>query len=151
VGHSYIVYGPLIAGMATIMYEGMPICPDPGIWWSIVEKYKVTRMFSAPTAIRVLRKRPNYAQVRSVLAAALYLAGEPLDETTSQWIADELNVPIIDNYWQTETGWPILSIAKGIEDRRPVWAAPACPCTATRSSCSTRRPAKSAAPTKKAW
>jgi propionyl-CoA synthetase len=59
VGHSYIVYGPLIAGMATIMYEGMPICPDPGIWWSIVEKYKVTRMFSAPTAIRVLRKPPE--------------------------------------------------------------------------------------------
>ena len=58
VGHSYIVYGPLIAGMATIMYEGLPICPDPGIWWSIVEKYKVTRMFSAPTAIRVLRKQP---------------------------------------------------------------------------------------------
>ncbi len=58
VGHSYIVYGPLIAGMATILYEGLPICPDAGIWWSIVEKYKVTRMFSAPTAIRVLRKHP---------------------------------------------------------------------------------------------
>ncbi|MYM32470.1 propionate--CoA ligase [Duganella sp. CY15W] len=118
VGHSYIVYGPLIAGMATIMYEGLPICPDPGIWWSIVEKYKVTRMFSAPTAIRVLRKQaPEFMRKydKSSLRA-LYLAGEPLDETTSSWIAGELNVPIIDNYWQTETGWPILSIAKGIED-----------------------------------
>jgi propionyl-CoA synthetase len=118
VGHSYIVYGPLIAGMATIMYEGLPVCPDPGIWWSIVEKYKVTRMFSAPTAVRVLRKQPPEFMRKHDLSSlkALYLAGEPLDETTSSWIADELGVAIIDNYWQTETGWPILSIAKGIED-----------------------------------
>jgi len=118
VGHSYIVYGPLIAGMATVMYEGLPVCPDPGIWWSIVEKYKVTRMFSAPTAIRVLRKQPQdyMRKYDKSSLKALYLAGEPLDETTSAWIAEELNVPIIDNYWQTETGWPILSIAKGVED-----------------------------------
>jgi propionyl-CoA synthetase len=119
VGHSYIVYGPLIAGMATIMYEGLPVRPDPGIWWSIVEKYKVTRMFSAPTAVRVLRKQPPEYMKKYDLSSlkALYLAGEPLDETTSQWISDELQVPIIDNYWQTETGWPILSIAKGVEDQ----------------------------------
>ncbi|WP_343731098.1 propionate--CoA ligase [Duganella sp.] len=118
VGHSYIVYGPLIAGMATIMYEGLPICPDPGIWWSIVGKYKVTRMFSAPTAIRVLRKQPPEFMRKHDKSSlkALYLAGEPLDETTSSWVAGELGVPVIDNYWQTETGWPILSIAKGIED-----------------------------------
>jgi propionyl-CoA synthetase len=118
VGHSYIVYGPLIAGMATIMYEGVPVCPDAGIWWSIVEKYKVTRMFSAPTAIRVLRKHPVEFMRKYDLSSlrALYLAGEPLDETTSEWIAGELGVPVIDNYWQTETGWPILSIAKGVED-----------------------------------
>jgi propionyl-CoA synthetase len=118
VGHSYIVYGPLIAGMATIMFEGTPICPDASIWWSIVEKYKVTRMFSAPTAIRVLRKQPPECMRKHNLSSlkALYLAGEPLDETTSQWIASELGVAIIDNYWQTETGWPILSVAKGIED-----------------------------------
>jgi propionyl-CoA synthetase len=118
VGHSYIIYGPLIAGMATIMYEGLPIAPDPGICWSIVEKYKVTRMFSAPTAIRVLRKQaPEFMRKHDKSSLkALYLAGEPLDETTSSWIAGELGVPIIDNYWQTETGWPILSIAKGIED-----------------------------------
>ncbi|MFZ6844462.1 propionate--CoA ligase [Undibacterium sp. RuTC16W] len=119
VGHSYIVYGPLIAGMATIMYEGTPVRPDAGIWWSIVEKYQVTRMFSAPTAIRVLKKHPPELMKKYDLSSlkALYLAGEPLDETTSSWIATELGVPVIDNYWQTETGWPILSIARGIENR----------------------------------
>ena len=118
VGHSYIVYGPLIAGMATILYEGLPVCPDAGIWWSIVEKYRVTRMFSAPTAIRVLRKHPVELMRKYDLSSlkALYLAGEPLDETTSQWIADELKVDIIDNYWQTETGWPILSVARGVDN-----------------------------------
>ncbi|CAN5838119.1 propionate--CoA ligase [soil metagenome] len=118
VGHSYIVYGPLIAGMATIMYEGTPIRPDAGIWWSIVEKYKVTRMFSAPTAIRVLKKHPPELMKKYDLSSlkALYLAGEPLDETTSSWISGELGVPIIDNYWQTETGWPIMSVARGIEN-----------------------------------
>ena len=118
VGHSYIVYGPLIAGMATIMYEGLPIRPDAGVWWSIVEKYKVTRMFSAPTAVRVLKKHPPELMNKYDLSSlkALYLAGEPLDETTSQWIASQLGVPVIDNYWQTETGWPILSVAKGIDD-----------------------------------
>jgi propionyl-CoA synthetase len=118
VGHSYIVYGPLIAGMATIMYEGLPIRPDAGIWWSIVEKYKVTRMFSAPTAVRVLKKQPPEFMKKYNLSSlkALYLAGEPLDEPTSDWIASELGVPIIDNYWQTETGWPILSVAKGVEN-----------------------------------
>ncbi|WP_354330445.1 propionate--CoA ligase [Undibacterium sp. GrIS 1.2] len=117
VGHSYIVYGPLIAGMATIMYEGTPIRPDAGVWWSIVEKYKVSRMFSAPTAVRVLKKYPSELMKKYDLSSlkALYLAGEPLDETTSSWIATELGVPIIDNYWQTETGWPILSVARGIE------------------------------------
>lgn len=119
VGHSYIVYGPLIAGMATVLYEGLPIRPDAGIWWSIVEKYKVTRMFSAPTAIRVLKKQPPECMERYDTSSlkALYLAGEPLDETTSRWISGALKVPVIDNYWQTESGWPIISIAKGISDK----------------------------------
>ena len=119
VGHSYIVYGPLIAGMATVLYEGLPIRPDGGIWWSIVEKYKVTRMFSAPTAIRVLKKQPPELMKKYDLSSlqALYLAGEPLDETTSSWIAEALGVPIVDNYWQTESGWPIMTIAKNIEDK----------------------------------
>ncbi|MBX9902235.1 MAG: propionate--CoA ligase [Burkholderiaceae bacterium] len=126
VGHSYIVYGPLIAGMATIMYEGTPIRPDAGVWWSIVEKYQVTRMFSAPTAVRVLKKNPVELMKKYDTSSlkALYLAGEPLDETTSNWIATELGVPIIDNYWQTETGWPILSVAHGVEFKKTCLGSP---------------------------
>jgi propionyl-CoA synthetase len=129
VGHSYIVYGPLIAGMATVMYEGLPIRPDAGIWWSIVEKYKVTRMFSAPTAVRVLKKQPPEFMKKYDLSSlkALYLAGEPLDETTSQWISSELGVPIIDNYWQTETGWPILTVACGVENKPTRLGSPGVP------------------------
>ncbi len=129
VGHSYIVYGPLIAGMATIMYEGTPLRPDASIWWQIVEKYKVTRMFSAPTAVRVLKKQPPELMRKHDLSSlkALYLAGEPLDENTSAWVADALGVSIIDNYWQTETGWPILSIAKGVEDKPTRLGSPGVP------------------------
>ncbi|MEO8525470.1 MAG: propionate--CoA ligase [Caldimonas sp.] len=117
VGHSYIVYGPLIAGMATIMYEGLPIRPDAGVWWSLVEKYKVTTMFTAPTAIRVLKKQdPKYLRQYDLSSLrALFLAGEPLDEPTATWIGEAIGKPIIDNYWQTESGWPILTIANGIE------------------------------------
>ncbi|MCI1015856.1 propionate--CoA ligase [Herbaspirillum sp. C7C2] len=129
VGHSYIVYGPLIAGMATVLYEGLPIRPDAGIWWSIVEKYQVTRMFSAPTAIRVLKKQPAECMERYDTSSlkALYLAGEPLDETTSNWISAALKVPVIDNYWQTESGWPIISIAKGISDKPTRLGSPGVP------------------------
>jgi propionyl-CoA synthetase len=129
VGHSYIVYGPLIGGMATIMYEGTPLRPDASIWWQIVEKHKVTRMFSAPTAVRVLKKQPPELMKKHDLSSlkALYLAGEPLDETTSAWVADALGVPIIDNYWQTETGWPILSVAKGVDDRPTRLGSPGVP------------------------
>ena len=122
VGHSYIVYGPLIAGMATILYEGLPTRgmdgqPDAAIWWHLVEKYSVTAMFSAPTAVRVLKKQDPVALKKHDLTSlrALFLAGEPLDEPTARWIGDGLGKPIIDNYWQTETGWPILTIANGIE------------------------------------
>ena len=85
VGHSYIVYGPLIAGMATILYEGLPIRPDAGIWWKLVEKYQVTAMFSAPTAIRVLKKQdPSYLRAHDLSSLRLlFLAGEPLDEPTA--------------------------------------------------------------------
>ena len=117
VGHSYIIYGPLINGMATIMYEGLPIRPDAGIWWSLVEKYKVTVMFSAPTAARVLKKQDPAFLTKYDLSSlkALFLAGEPLDEPTATWIGGALNKPIIDNYWQTETGWPIMAICNGVE------------------------------------
>jgi propionyl-CoA synthetase len=118
VGHSYIIYGPLIGGMATILYEGLPIRPDGGIWWSLVEKYKVSVMFSAPTAIRVLKKQDPALLTKYNLKSlkALFLAGEPLDEPTAKWISEGLGgTPIIDNYWQTETGWPILTICNGVE------------------------------------
>ena len=118
VGHSYIIYGPLIGGMATIMYEGTPVRPDGGIWWKLVEKYKVSVMFSAPTAIRVLKKQdPKYlSQYDLSSLRSLFLAGEPLDEPTANWISEGLNhKPIIDNYWQTETGWPILAVCNGVE------------------------------------
>ena len=129
VGHSYIVYGPLIAGMATILYEGLPIRPDAGIWWSLVEKYKVTAMFSAPTAVRVLKKQDPAFLSKYDLSSlrALFLAGEPLDEPTSKWIADGIQRPIIDNYWQTESGWPILTLANGIEEQRAKLGSPGIP------------------------
>ena len=129
VGHSYIVYGPLLAGMATIMYEGLPIRPDAGIWWRLVERYKVTAMFSAPTAVRVLKKQdPAYLKQHDLSSLrALFLAGEPLDEPTARWIAEGLGRPIIDNYWQTETGWPILSVARGIEATPTKFGSPGLP------------------------
>lgn len=117
VGHSYIIYGPLIAGMATVMYEGVPIRPDAGIWWKIVQDHKVSVLFSAPTAVRVLKKQdPAYLSKYDLSSLkALFLAGEPLDETTSDWISGAIGKPIVDNYWQTETGWPILAVQRGIE------------------------------------
>ena len=129
VGHSYIIYGPLIAGMATIMYEGLPTRPDGGIWWSLVEKYKVAIMFSAPTAVRVLKKQDPALLKKYDLSSlrALFLAGEPLDEPTARWIAEGLGVPIIDNYWQTESGWPILTIANGVEKAPSKFGSPGVP------------------------
>jgi propionyl-CoA synthetase len=129
VGHSYIVYGPLIAGMATILYEGLPTRPDAGIWWSLVEKYKVTAMFSAPTAVRVLKKQDPAQLKRYKLDSlrALFLAGEPLDEPTGRWIAEALGRPIIDNYWQTESGWPILALANGVQKLPSKFGSPGLP------------------------
>ncbi len=129
VGHSYIIYGPLLAGMATLMYEGLPTRPDGGIWWQLIEKYKVTHMFSAPTAVRVLKKQDPALLSKYDISSlkALYLAGEPLDEPTAQWIADGLKKPIIDNYWQTETGWPILTVANGVEKMPSKYGSPGIP------------------------
>lgn len=117
VGHSYIVYGPLLNGMATVVYEGLPIRPDPAIWWRIVEDYQVTVMFSAPTAVRVLKKQdPAFLKKHDLSSLRhLFLAGEPLDEPTHRWIEAELGKPVYDHYWQTETGWAILSPLPGIE------------------------------------
>jgi propionyl-CoA synthetase len=130
VGHSYIIYGPLLAGMATIMFEGTPIRPDGGIWWKIVQDYKVTTMFSAPTAIRVLKKQDPAFLTKYDLSSLrlLFLAGEPLDEPTARWIADGIGKPIVDNYWQTETGWPILAIPRGVEALPSKFGSPGVPC-----------------------
>jgi propionyl-CoA synthetase len=121
VGHSYIIYGPLIAGMTTIMYEGVPVRPDAGVWWKIVQDHKVAVMFSAPTAVRVLKKH-DVAYLKKYDVSSLrhlFLAGEPLDEPTHRWIIESLGRPVIDHYWQTETGWPLLSAVPGVE-RTPV-------------------------------
>ncbi len=129
VGHSYIIYGPLIAGMATVMYEGTPLRPDPGIWWQIVEKYKVNVMFSAPTAARVLKKQnPAYMHKYDLSSLKhIFMAGEPLDQPTHEWFQGELKKPVIDNYWQTETGWPMLSAVHGVEKTPIKFGSPSFP------------------------
>ena len=129
VGHSYIIYGPLLAGMATVMYEGMPLRPDGAVWWRIVEQYKVNLMFSAPTAIRVLKKQDSALLKRHDLSTlrTLFLAGEPLDEPTGRWIHEAIGKPVVDNYWQTETGWPMLALARGVEDLPGKFGSPGLP------------------------
>ena len=129
VGHSYIVYAPLIRGMTSIVYEGLPIRPDPGIWWKIVQDHKVRVMFSSPTGIRVLKKQdPAYLRKYDTSSLKhLFLAGEPLDEPTHRWISDALGKPVIDHYWQTETGWPILTAVPGVEKTPLKFGSPSFP------------------------
>jgi len=129
VGHSYTIYGPLINGMTSILYEGTPLRPDPGIWWRLVEQYKVTVMFTAPTAIRVLKKQdPEYLSKYDLSSLRLlFLAGEPLDEPTANWIHDGIKKPIVDNYWQTETGWPMMAIQRGVEVMSHKFGSPGVP------------------------
>jgi propionyl-CoA synthetase len=129
VGHSYIIYGPLIAGMTTILYEGVPVRPDPGVWWKIVQDYKVSVMFTAPTAIRVLKKHdPSWLKKYDLSTLRLlFLAGEPLDEPTHAWISEGLGKPVIDHYWQTETGWPVLTAMHGIEKTPIKYGSPSFP------------------------
>ncbi len=121
VGHSYNVYGPLIGGATSLLYEGLPTNPDPGIWWQLCERYGVRTMFSSPTGIRVLKKQDASWLKKYDLSRLkwLFLAGEPLDEPTAEWITRGLGVPVIDNYWQTETGWPAITLMPGL-DLKPV-------------------------------
>ncbi|MET0331499.1 MAG: AMP-binding protein, partial [Dyella sp.] len=121
VGHSYNVYGPLIGGATALLYEGLPTRPDPGVWWQLCERYGVRTMFSSPTAIRVLKKQDPMWLKRYDLSRLkwLFLAGEPLDQPTAQWITEGLGVPVIDNYWQTETGWPAITLMPGL-DLKPI-------------------------------
>lgn len=117
VGHSYIVYAPLMQGCTTVVYEGTPLNPDPGIWWKIVEENKVNVMFSAPTAIRILRKQDSkFMQAHDTSSLrTLFLAGEPLDAPSYHWVSENLGTDVVDHYWQTESGWPILSNCVGVE------------------------------------
>jgi propionyl-CoA synthetase len=120
VGHSYIVYAPLINGNTTILYEGKPVgTPDAGAFWRVVEEYKVNVLFSAPTAFRAIKKQDadalesNKYDLSSL--QALYIAGERLDPATFAWLETHFNVPLIDHWWQTETSWAIAANLKGIE------------------------------------
>lgn len=114
VGHSYIVYGPLMAGCSTLLYEGKPIrTPDAGAFWRVCEEYQVNALFSAPTAFRAIAKEdPDGALINDYDLShlkRLYLAGERLDPATYHWLQDKTQLPVIDHWWQTETGWPIAS------------------------------------------
>lgn len=129
VGHSYIVYAPLICGMTTILYEGLPITPDPGIWWDLVERFNVNVMFSSPTAVRVLKKQDKkYIEAHDLSTLRhLFLAGEPLDEPTHTWISEAIGKPVYDHFWQTETGWPVLTAMPGVEETTIKFGSPAFP------------------------
>jgi propionyl-CoA synthetase len=129
VGHSYNVYGPLIGGATSLLYEGLPTRPDAGIWWQLCERYKVRTMFSSPTAIRVLKKQDESWLKKYDLSTLkwLFLAGEPLDEPTAQWITGALGVPVIDNYWQTETGWPAITLMPGLDLKTVKFGSPGLP------------------------
>ncbi|MGW0200610.1 propionyl-CoA synthetase [Nonomuraea sp. NPDC003201] len=120
VGHSYIVYGPLLAGCTTVLYEGKPVgTPDPGAFWRVVSTYGVRTLFTAPTAIRAIKKEdpsgifPKKWDLSGL--RYLFLAGERLDPDTYHWASDLLGIPVIDHWWQTETGWPIAANCVGIE------------------------------------
>jgi len=120
VGHSYIVYGPLLTGCTTVLYEGKPVgTPDPGAFWRVISQHGVKVLFTAPTAFRAIKKEdPEGEHVRRYEFPgfrSLFLAGERLDPDTYHWASRILNRPVIDHWWQTETGWPIASNCMGIE------------------------------------
>ncbi len=119
VGHSYIIYGPLFMGLTSIIYEGTPIYPDPSIWFKIIEKYNVNCLFTSPTAFRILKKYDEKEVFGPDLSSlhAIFLAGEPLDAPTWKWATEKTgNIPIVDHYWQTETGWSILANPIGVDN-----------------------------------
>ncbi len=120
VGHSYIVYAPLLHGCTTILYEGKPVgTPDPGAFWRVISQHKVVSMFTAPTAFRAIRQQdPEGAHIGKYDLEhyrALFLAGERCDPDTLTWAQEKLKVPVIDHWWQTETGWAIAANCMGIE------------------------------------
>lgn len=120
VGHSYIVYGPLFAGCTTILYEGKPVkTPDVGAFWRVIQDHKVNLLFTAPTAFRAVRKEdPEADQLSRYDISSLkriFLAGERLDPSTYEWLRERTNLPVLDHWWQTETGWSIVCNPVGIE------------------------------------
>ena len=120
VGHSYIVYGPLLAGATTVLYEGKPVgTPDPGAFWRVIAEHHVKVLFTAPTAIRAIRKEdPDgvwLAGQELGCLESLFLAGERLDPDTYHWATEKLGIPVIDHWWQTETGWAIAANPMGVE------------------------------------
>ncbi|MDN3610105.1 propionyl-CoA synthetase [Vibrio ostreicida] len=120
VGHSYIVYGPLIHGCTTVLYEGKPVrTPDPSAFWRVCEEYQVNVLFSAPTAFRAIKKEDPHGQCLKTYdlshLSAIFMAGERLDPSTLEWVEDHTKKPVIDHWWQTETGWPVASNPVGLE------------------------------------
>ena len=120
VGHSYIVYAPLLHGCTTILYEGKPVrTPDAGAFWRVIAEHKVTTFFTAPTAFRAIKKEDPEAKLKAQYDISclrtLFLAGERLDPPTYDWLMGIMDVPVIDHWWQTETGWPICSNPMGLE------------------------------------
>ncbi|PHR30575.1 MAG: propionyl-CoA synthetase [Desulfotalea sp.] len=121
VGHSYIVYAPLLQGATSVFYEGKPVgTPDAGAFWRVISEHKVKSMFTAPTAFRAIKKEdPNgefFAKYDTSCFDCLYLAGERTDPDTLHWAEDLIGVPVIDHWWQTETGWAIVGNCRGIEE-----------------------------------
>jgi len=120
VGHSYIVYGPLLNGSTTVVYEGKPVgTPDPGAFWRVIAEHNISVLFTAPTAIRAIKREDpeatHLAKYDLNHFRTLFLAGERCDPDTLIWSMDKLKVPVIDHWWQTETGWPISANCLGIE------------------------------------
>jgi propionyl-CoA synthetase len=123
VGHSYIVYGPLLVGATTVLYEGKPVgTPDAGAFWRVIADHQVKALFTAPTALRAIKRLDATSELMAGYDMSslhtLFLAGERLDPDTYFWACEQLGVPVVDHWWQTETGWPITANLRGIEPMR---------------------------------